>query len=288
MNIDWKNGDKSESVLFARQVSYPGIEAFHHRVLAGELRDQTIDCHEINVNLFGEIRVRKQNPVGFRTSHVSSPGSVCLSPSGASVGADWSDQLELLSLCFVPGFLDRVAAENGFSGGYELVEDHRENDRVVQHLGLALVHETGESDPTDGIYADSLSQTLAVHILKNYSTAAAKQQKKGGLSGYRLRAVRDFINDNLENELTLGEMAEVAGLSRFHFTRAFRKSTGRTPRQYVIEKRVERAKQLLSRSDIPIVEVVFQTGFKNQSHFTSLFRRLTSITPAVWRSLERG
>ena len=128
---------------------------------------------------------------------------------------------------------------------------------------------------------------MTLHLLKNYSNAAAVQENiNGGLSGYRLRRVQEFINENLEEDLSLAELAEVADLSQFHFARAFRKSTGQTPQQYLMQQRIERAKQLLSKNDLPIVEISLRTGFKNQSHFTTLFRKFTKITPKLWREMK--
>ena len=108
----------------------------------------------------------------------------------------------------------------------------------------------------------------------------------GGLSGHILRRVQEFINENLEEDMGLAEIAAVAGLSQFHFARSFRKTTGMTPQQYLMQQRIERAKELLSRADLPIVEVSLRTGFKNQSHFTTLFRKMTKLTPKTWRELK--
>ena len=91
----------------------------------------------------------------------------------------------------------------------------------------ALLEESKTETPAGRLYADSLIQTLTLHLLKNYSDAAAVQENlNGGLSGYKLRRVQEFINANLEEDLSLAELAEVANLSQFHFARAFRKSTG--------------------------------------------------------------
>ena len=126
------------------------------------------------------------------------------------------------------------------------------------------------------------------HLIKNYSTADFREKSySGGLSGSKLRRVTDFINDNLEQDLTLTEIARIAGLSHFHFARAFRKTMGITPQQYITNRRIEKAKELLAKSDLPIVEVGFQSGFKNQSHFTTLFRKFTSFTPRIWREAKQ-
>jgi len=112
------------------------------------------------------------------------------------------------------------------------------------------------------------------------------ERANGGLSGYKLRLVKEFIDAHLEDDLGLAEIAAVANLSQFHFARAFRKSTGLTPQHYLMERRIERAKQLLAKDELPIVEISLLTGFKNQSHFTTLFRRFTNSTPKTWRDLK--
>ena len=92
-----------------------------------------------------------------------------------------------------------------------------------------------------------------------------------------------LISDNYESDLSLAELASVAGMSPFHFAREFKRTTGTTPHQYLIKFRIERAKALLTESEIPIVEVSSRSGFSHQSHFTRLFRRLTGTTPQSYR-----
>ncbi len=101
-----------------------------------------------------------------------------------------------------------------------------------------------------------------------------------------MRRAKEFIVENLEEDLSLAEIAAAANLSQYHFARAFRKSTGFTPQQYLMQQRIERAKQLLAKNDLPIVEISLLTGFKNQSHFTTLFRKFTKLTPRTWRELK--
>jgi AraC family transcriptional regulator len=105
----------------------------------------------------------------------------------------------------------------------------------------------------------------------------------GGLSARKLRRVTDFIAENYDHEVRLAELAHVAGMSSFHFAREFKKTTGITPHQYLIKYRVERAKSLLARDDLPLIEVGLRSGFSHQSHFTRLFRRITGTTPNTYR-----
>ena len=161
-------------------------------------------------------------------------------------------------------------------------------DFLIEQIVLALLKEAGSPTPVNRLYAESLSQTLFFYLLKNYSPASFKRKASGGLSGYKLRRVTEFIEENMGDDLTLGKIAEVAGLSQFHFARVFRQTTGLTPQQYVMKKRLENAKQLLAFSDLPLIEISLRSGFKNQSHFTTLFRKFTKLTPKRWRELKHA
>ena len=105
----------------------------------------------------------------------------------------------------------------------------------------------------------------------------------GGLSVRKLRRVTDYIAANYDHEIKLAELAQVAGLSSFHFAREFKRTTGITPHQYLIKYRVEQAKSLLAQDDLPLIEVGLRSGFTHQSHFTRLFRRITGTTPHSYR-----
>jgi AraC family transcriptional regulator len=168
-----------------------------------------------------------------------------------------------------------TALENNFLPNFELIEPPETKDRLIKQLVRALLEEAG-------------SPTLLYHLLKNYSPAGFKQKTSGGLSGYKLRRVSEFIKENIEDDLTLGKIAEIAGLSRFHFAGVSRQTTGLTPQQYVTQKRIENAKQLLAFSDLPLIEISLRSGFKNQSHFTTLFRKFTKFTPKTWRELKHA
>jgi transcriptional regulator GlxA family with amidase domain len=106
------------------------------------------------------------------------------------------------------------------------------------------------------------------------------------LPGYKLRRVQEFIRAKLGEELSLNTLAAVAGLSPFHFNRSFKRATGQTPQHYLTHCRIERAKELLVKDSLSLVDVAASVGFKNQSHFTSVFHRFTGATPKSWRNLR--
>jgi AraC family transcriptional regulator len=110
-----------------------------------------------------------------------------------------------------------------------------------------------------------------------------KNRLRGGLSPAALRRVQLFVEANLAKPITLADLAERAGLSEHHFAHAFRASTGTTPRVFVESRRIERAKQLLRESSSELAQISIDTGFNTQSRFTTVFRRATGFTPAVYR-----
>jgi AraC family transcriptional regulator len=150
---------------------------------------------------------------------------------------------------------------------------------------LALDAELREGGPGGRLLSESLSNVLAVHLLRRFATHGPADAPTGGaLPKHKLRAVVEYIHEHLEAELSLDHLAAVAHVSPFHFARLFKHSTGLPPHQYVIAHRVERAKKLLSGRRHPtLAEVATEVGFANQSHFTRHFKRLVGVTPRQFR-----
>jgi AraC family transcriptional regulator len=105
----------------------------------------------------------------------------------------------------------------------------------------------------------------------------------GGLSGRQLRQVTDFMTEHMARDLVLDELAALVNLSTKHFARAFRQSTGIPPHRWLIERRIDRAKKLLSAGDLSMAEIALTCGFADQSHFTAAFRKFVGATPGSFR-----
>ncbi len=288
MEIIWQNENLKSQYAFRQRADWTGLTIHHAQVMPGRILEHEAEYHEVNISIAGKLTTERISPTGQRKKYrYKNGGGLCLTPAGQTVGAFWDTEINHLGMFLAPDFVQQTAAENRYSPKFDFFDEVTDKDPLVQQIGLTLLDEYDNENREGNLYADSLIQTLTLHLLKNYSNAKSFTENiNGGLSGYKLNRVKEFINANLEEDLSLADIAAVADLSQFHFARTFRKSTGQTPQQFVTEQRIERAKQLLATDDLPIVEVGLQTGFKNQSHFTTLFRKYTKFTPKTWRELK--
>ena len=162
-------------------------------------------------------------------------------------------------------------------------------DPLLHHIALVLQATIAAEDDAGQLYAVSLADALVLHFLRRY--AASRQslhQVTGGLAPSKLHRATAYIKTHLEQALSLATLAAVAQTSPAHFARLFKHATGLAPHQYVIMCRMEHAKRLLARADVPLSEIGPQVGCADQSHFTALFRKYVSMTPKAYRNTKRS
>jgi AraC family transcriptional regulator len=190
-----------------------------------------------------------------------------------------------------PGLVTRVAAEVFDRDPARLTVPPLDNlDLPPLRATMAVVAAELASGGAGGpLAAESLANVLAVHLLRHLSAPDCLQRgRDGALPRGRLRAVVEYIEEHLDGAPTLGQLAAVARLSPYHFARQFKAATGLPPHQYVILRRVERAKRLLQAgTDLSLADVALHAGFSGQSVFCLHFKRLVGITPRQFRMSAR-
>ncbi len=207
-------------------------------------------------------------------------GGTALIPMHHSYWGRWEQPIEAVMLNLKSDLLTRNAAELLAVDQVELLPQTLLYDPLIFQIALALKADLESRRPGGRLYAEALTNALAVHLLRNYSSHNHRSVRcRGGLSPAQLQPVIDYIHDHLDRELSLEELAALAQLSPYHFCRSFKQSTGFTPHQYVIRQRVERAKLLLKDGTMEIREVAIACGFTHQSHLNRHFKRLTGVTP---------
>jgi AraC family transcriptional regulator len=267
-----------------RSATHDGLRVEHWRFNGGELPAHSHHEHAVLIVLSDGVKGELRTESGRGMSGTEVKGCVAVLPSGLEHAALLDGPSEHLSLFIDPSLLARAEQETAV-GPVELVEKYSHQDEVILNIGLALKSEMYSEGLGSRLYADSLVNLLAVHLLRHYTSPGESPLRyHGGISATKLRRVKDFISQNYTRDLRLETLADVAGMSIFHFSREFKRSTGSTPHQYLIKLRVERAKALLATPDLPLIEVGLRSGFSHQSHFTRLFRRETGTTPSSYRN----
>jgi AraC family transcriptional regulator len=159
------------------------------------------------------------------------------------------------------------------------------DDSLLRELVLALRAEVQSGASGGELYAETLGAAMAAHLLRSYgSRPSGDARRKGGLPRRRLKELREYVEEHLGAPLHLPELAGLAGASVRQFARAFKESTSLTPHQFVLLRRIERAKTLLTESSLTVGEIAAACGFASQSRFTAAFRRVTRATPSAWRN----
>jgi AraC family transcriptional regulator len=218
-------------------------------------------------------------------------GSIMLVPAGSPGLWRCSGRRDLLLIYLEPGLVERVAAE-AFGLDPARVTVPPLDGLDLPHLRAAM--EAVDAELTAGgaggrLAAESLANVLAVHLIRHVLAPRRLARRRDGvLPRGRLRAVVDYIEEHLDAGPSLDEMAAVARLSSYHFARQFKAASGLPPHQYVILRRVERAKQLLQAgADLSLAEVAASAGFSDQSQFCHHFKRLVGVTPGQFRTPAR-
>ncbi|MDF0498211.1 helix-turn-helix domain-containing protein [Bradyrhizobium yuanmingense] len=158
-----------------------------------------------------------------------------------------------------------------------------ERDVIIQHLAQAVEQAVCEKVSNSDLFIDPIARALADRVSAISRSSEPWQVQTAGLPDYELRRINDFIEANLEGEITLAAMASACGIGTKSFVRAFAATTGKSPYQYVIAARVERAKRLIEQDQEGLAEIALRCGFSHQEHLTRAFRRLTGQTPGRYR-----
>ena len=160
-------------------------------------------------------------------------------------------------------------------------------DPLVSQIVLTIANQIGYG-VVDNILADALSTALAVRIIQRHvDPSAITLAPASGLSRERLQQVREYVEAHLEDRVSLTDLAQVVCLSPYHFSRSFKLALGVSPHRYVTQRRLERAKTLMRRTNQPLAQIALQAGFADQSHLTSVFHRETGLTPGQFRAATK-
>jgi AraC family transcriptional regulator len=167
----------------------------------------------------------------------------------------------------------------------ELFDAQQSEDTVLRHLMMSLIRAADEGAPLSPTFLDEMGTTFAAHLIGLYARKqpGSPRRSLSPLAPWRLKRATSFVEANLTRPISLVDLSAAAGLSRMHFAAQFRTATGVSPHTYILQRRVEAAKQLLLDAEPAIRHVAFAVGFKSEAHFVNVFRRLVGDPPGRWR-----
>jgi AraC family transcriptional regulator len=260
----------------------------HHDLPASEFEHPGATHHMLFIRLDVDARLR----YGWDAVSYDGPvrsGDLALVPAGQATRVQLVGRYaETVHVFFAPAFLARIVETewNVDAGRLEIVGSAQFRDESVFWLGRMLRDVANDKAPGGRLLLESLSTAAATLLLRGYSTLAHRRLEpapRGGLAAASFARVLDYMRTHMADDIGLSELATLAGCSPQHFKRAFKASSGLPPYRFLLTLRVERARELLLRSNLSLAEVAFATGFSNQSHFTSVFRAQTGMSPGRWR-----
>ncbi|MUG99389.1 AraC family transcriptional regulator [Scytonema sp. UIC 10036] len=186
-----------------------------------------------------------------------------------------------LSIHLQPELVEQVAqASEMDTERLNLINHFCKQDLNLQHIAMLLLAELRSDGMMGRLYVESLTQALVIHLLRHYSEVAqTKTSENRNLTRTQLQQAIDYIHAHLDRDLSLVQIAQVINISPTYFASLFKRATGISPHQYVIQQRVERAKMMLLKTDLSISDIALQVGFSSQSHLTQQFKRFTGMTP---------
>ena len=239
------------------------------------MQQPPLDHHLVVVHLGGPKHVRRSGDGPTRDADIS-PGQITVAPAGSA--HDWQTQgpVDFTHLYICPKRLDRAV--------HQAFDREPRSIQLLERLIATMIEDLAVEETPSKLYFETLFDAALLRVIRLATNAS---QIPGGarqtLAPIKLRRVKAFIEAHLDEDLDLQALADVAGLSRFHFSRAFQQTTGFSPYLFVTKTRIEQAKLALMETNAPLVEVARTHGYKSAAQFSSAFRKLTGVCPREWR-----
>lgn len=244
--------------------------------------------HVLGLHIVGSVNLLQQRS-GRTVTRLVRPGDVTITPAGAPKRFQHGGDIMVILVKLEPWFVQHVAGDECAIDPtrFEIQENPGATDPQIADIGQRLLAGLESEGLTSRLCIDSLATHLTLHLLEHYSTAIVPDERPAAkLSRHKLLRAIEYIEENLRDDLSLPEIAQVLAMSPGHFAHAFRETTGLPPHRYVLERRVERAKSLLRGTNLPIIEIAGRIGCASHSHFSVMFHRMTGQAPRDYRNQD--
>ncbi|MBL8209971.1 MAG: helix-turn-helix transcriptional regulator [Bryobacterales bacterium] len=280
-------GFSEAPLVSSHPIGIRGLVFEQHRVTAEQMAaaPRVNTCLDLHVGGPQAVEVRAAADEAWHKG-AASTGSLTVTPAGAPYNVRWEGQRDLLLFAIDLETCRQYLPERLPRGELRVRAVINGDDPQLFHMARAFQAEAEAGCPTGSLYADSLAAAFVASFLDRYVEQG--EDEGSGLTAERLRRVQRHVQEHLEEDLSVAALAALVHTSPFHFSRQFKQSTGQSPHQYVLQRRLDKARRLLESPGLSIAEVAYATGFPSQAHFTKVFGKAFGATPKAWRTRYGG
>lgn len=278
---------RGEVLFSSARRNWTGMAAEIRNHPAGEIPPPVPQQMEITLALFGSPTgrvVRRGN--GECQDTAARPGTIWLCPIGVVEDSIriTDDLSRILHMYIGHDVFSDIAALTSAKVSPETITYRADvDDDFVRQVGYRITAELEEESSVGPFLVESLARSMAAHLVARYSGRVVQDQPGTAIEQFRMRRVIEYINDNLDSDISLSELSDIACLSRHHFARAFRSAVGVPPHRFISSLRLQRAQDLLAHTRASLAEIAFACRFSSQSTFTRAFRRHAGVSPGDYR-----
>jgi AraC family transcriptional regulator len=269
-------------MVSVRDASSGAIAHWKH----GALHDvvQPMDDHVVMTYIGTMQRLERRSGRSVATG-MARPGVVTIIPSGTSARWDIAGAVDVVQLYLPQATLLRVANEAGTSSSGELLERTGHLDPITSRLLTTAAEALDGNEVLDALFRQQLTDLLATRLLSAHAGVDIRTPVSGGLAPNVLRRVIDRLRSDSDTDVSLAALAADAGLSRFHFCRAFKESLGMPPHAWLRQYRLEQAKDMLRDPSASVLSVAMALGYASQTAFAAAFKKFFGLSPSEFRRL---
>lgn len=272
----------TSTVLHSFKASVPGLYLESHYAPPHETPEHYPTQHVIAIHTEGTVQAERRLNGQFRHEQIA-VGDVCIVPAHTRHWIRSEAEQGLILLSLDPTFLKSRLSEVVNPDCLEVIPHFAQPDPLIHQLGRSLQTALQADPMSSRIYVESLGIAVAAHLVEYYTAQPQALPSTNRWSQASIELAIDYINDHLMDDLSLEAIATTIGLSQYHFSRMFKKATGLTPWQYVLQQRIAAAKRLLAHPELSIAAISEKVGFANQNQFSTFFRKQIGVTPTAYR-----
>ncbi|MCU5772847.1 AraC family transcriptional regulator [Erwiniaceae bacterium BAC15a-03b] len=250
----------------------------------GDCVTQNSDHHTLSLYVDGGQDTWHKTPAGWRNG--GAPDRFCLMPEQSETTWDVRSKLSFVHLYCTDAHLRHLAEQIWDRSPATITLDEKifSSDNHIAQIYRQFLLNCDWQQSASHLTLSSATTLLMTHLIQHYSEVLWKLPAvRGGLAPTVLRNSMAWIEDQLDQPLTLAELALQAGLSEFHFARMFKQSTRLAPHQYVMQRRMAKAEQLVRNTQLPLTEIALACGFNSASHFSNRFKTVFGYAPSLLR-----